>query len=81
MKIFWHHMAIRNNENQKEPSVQALVEVALEVEIRKKGEAVLKRKVCQRRRILQDLKKSHGHVITVDLNIISFEVVIKGKKR
>ena len=55
MKMFWHQMAIRNG-NQKEHSVQALVEVALKVEIRKNEEEVSKRKVCERRRILRDLK-------------------------
>ena len=46
-----------------------------------KEEEVIKRKVCQRKRILQDLKESHGHVIIVDLNITSLEIVIKGRER
>ena len=66
-------MAIRNNGNQNEHSIQALVEVALKVEIRKKEEEVIKRKVCK--------EESHGCDITVDLNIISLEIVIKGRNR
>ena len=42
--MFWHHMAIRNNRNQKEHSIQALVEVTLKVEITKMEEEVIKRK-------------------------------------
>ena len=76
--MFWHHIAIRNNGNQKEHSVQAMVEVALKVEIRKKEEEVRREKSLpiQRKRILQDLKESHERVIIMDLNIISLEIMI-----
>ena len=45
-------LASHGYKKQKEHSIQALVEVDLKVEIRKKEEDVIKRKVCQRRRIL-----------------------------
>ena len=73
-------MARRNNGNQKQHSIQAMVEVAPKMETRKKEEEVIKRKVCQRKKILQDQKESHEHVIIMDLNIISVEIVIKGTK-
>ena len=79
--MFRHHIAIRNNKNRKEHSIQAPTEVALKVEIRKKDEEVIKRKVCQRGRILYDLKESHEQGIIVPLNIILLEIAIKGRKR
>ena len=45
--MFWHYMARRNNGNQKEHSIQAMVEMALKMEIRKKEEEVIKKKVCK----------------------------------
>ena len=50
--MFWHHMAIRNNGNQKEHSIQAMVEMAPKVEIRKKQEEVLKRKSAKEKNSL-----------------------------
>ena len=78
--MLWHHMAIRNNGNQEEHSIQAIYGGGGSKN-GDKEEEVIKRKVCQTKRILYDLKESHEHVIIVDLNIISLEIVMKGRKR
>ena len=48
---------------------------------KEEGRRSYKEKILPKKKNLLGPKESHGHVIIVDLNIISLEIVIKGRKR